>query len=131
MYQLNDGSSVINVINLTGIAATDLLTSVEGTVAAVINGAQYVVSKKGQKFEIVQRGWMLADQRMALGIPLHLDRMSGSDWLALPRIGIKLAESIRIDRQKNGDFGGLDALQRVKGIGQGKIARWKIFFQRA
>ena len=131
VYQLNDGSSILDVINLTGIAAADLMTPVEGTVAPVINGAQYVVSKKEQKFEIVQRGWISAGQRMALGIPLHPDRMSGSDWLALPGIGNKLAERIRIDRQKNGDFGSLDALQRVKGIGPGKIARWRIFFQRA
>lgn len=128
VYQLNDGSSILDVRNLTGLAAGDLTTSAEESAAPAVNGAQYLVSKKGQKFEIVQRGWMSAGQRMALGIPLHPDRMSGSDWLALPGVGVKLAERIRIDRQKNGDFGRFDALQRVKGIGPSKIARWEDFF---
>jgi competence protein ComEA len=48
--------------------------------------------------------------------------MSRSDWVALPGIGKKLAENIHIDRQKNGDFGSLDALKRVKGVGPGRIA---------
>ena len=128
VYQLNDGSSIFDVINLTGLAAGDLSTPAVEPAAPALNGAQYVVSKKGRKFEIVQRGWISAGQRMALDIPLHPDRMSGSDWLALPGIGSKLAERIRIDRQKNGDFGSLDALQRVKGIGPVKIARWREFF---
>jgi competence protein ComEA len=129
VYQLNDGSSILDVINLTGLASDAFTIPAKKSLAHAIDGAHYVVNKKGQKFEIVQRGWLPAGQRIALGIPLHPDRMSGSDWFALPGIGGKLAERIRIDRQKNGDFGALDAVQRVKGIGPAKIASWRGFFQ--
>ena len=69
-----------------------------------------------------------AGQRMALGIPLHPDRMSAADWQALPRVGPHLAEVIAEDRHKNGDFGELAALARVRGIGPVTIATWRQFF---
>ena len=128
VYQLNDGLSVLDVIELTIFSSGHLSPSAESYVKPAINGARYGIAKKDQKIEIVQRGWMSAGKRIALGIALHPDRMSRSDWVALPGIGKKLAEKIHTDRQKNGDFGSLDALKRVKGIGPGRIATWRIFF---
>lgn len=72
--------------------------------------------------------WMTARQRMALGIPLHPDRMRLADWQALPGIGEKLAQTIEQDRQENGDFGSLDALERVRGIGSKRIEAWRRHF---
>jgi competence protein ComEA len=128
VYQLNDGLSVLDVINLTDFSSDHLSPPAEGHFRPAINGANYVITKKDQKIEIVQRGWMSAGKRIALGIPLHPDRMSVSDWVALPGIGVKLAKRISTDRQKNGEFNSLSALQRVKGIGPGKISSWKLFF---
>ena len=128
VYQLNDGLPVLYVIELTVFASGNLSSSAESYFKPAINGARYGIAKKDQKIEIVQRGWMPAGKRIALGIALHPDRMSRSDWVALPGIGKKLAEKIHINRQKNGDFGSLDALKRVKGIGSGRIANWRIFF---
>jgi competence protein ComEA len=71
---------------------------------------------------------MPAAQRMALGTPLHPERMSLDDWQALPGIGPRLARIIEEDRQKNGDFGDLDGLDRVAGIGHKLIERWRKFF---
>jgi competence protein ComEA len=128
VYQLNDGLSLLDVINLTGLFSGHLSPPAVAHFKPAINGANYVIAKKDQKIKIVQRGWMPASQRIALGIPLHPDRMSISDWAALPGIGAKLADRINMDRQKNGEFGSLNALQRVKGIGPGKITSWKDFF---
>ena len=128
VYQLNDGSSVLDVINLTAFAADDLSLPAESYFLPAINGAHYVVVEKEQKIDIVQRGWMSASRRIALDIPLHPDRMSGSDWLALPGVGPKLADRINLDRQKNGVFGSLRTLQRVKGIGPKSIENWRRFF---
>ena len=128
VYQLNDGLSVLDVIELTIFSSGHLSPSAESYVKPAINGARYGIAKKDQKIEIVQRGWMSAGKRIALGIALHPDRMSSSDWVALPGIGKKLAEKIHTDRQKNGDFGSLDALKRVKGVGPGRIATWRTFF---
>jgi len=128
VYQLNDGLSVLDVIELTIFSSGHLSPSAESYVKPAINGARYGIAKKDQKIEIVQRGWMSAGKRIALGIALHPDRMSSSDWVALPGIGKKLAEKIHTDRQKNGEFGSLDALKRVKGVGPGRIATWRTFF---
>ncbi|PLX97224.1 MAG: hypothetical protein C0621_00235, partial [Desulfuromonas sp.] len=49
-------------------------------------------------------------------------------WQALPQLGEKLAHRIEIDRQENGDFGTLEALVRVKGVGKGKFSLWKKYF---
>lgn len=73
--------------------------------------------------------FMAAQKRMALGIPLHPDRMAMSDWRSLPGIGEKLAQRIEQDRQENGDFGEIAALVRVKGISTTTIGRWKDFFE--
>lgn len=88
----------------------------------------------GERFELspekraVVRGWMSASDRMLLGIPLHPDRMTRSDWESLPGIGPKLATAIELDRQKNGDFGALSTLKRVKGVGPKKLEAWKPYF---
>jgi competence protein ComEA len=76
----------------------------------------------------VARFFVPAGQCMALGIPLHPDTMKASDWQALPGIGPRLAERIMADRQKNGEFGDLETLKRVKGIGPGTIKRLNDFF---
>ena len=78
--------------------------------------------------EMLKFGWMRAGKRMALGIALHPDRMSSLDWADLPGIGPVLAERIVVDRQKNGDFGGLAHVQRVDGIGEKKIVALKKWF---
>lgn len=82
----------------------------------------------GPEIAGLKRFWMSASARMTLSIPLHPDRMSYTDWLDLPGIGPKLAGRIEAYRQKNGDFGSLDALQQVPGIGPGRIAAWEVFF---
>jgi len=76
----------------------------------------------------LRRSWMTAAQRIALGIPLHPDRMKVADWECLPGIGPGLAQRIEANRQKNGDFGPFENLQRVKGIGAKRLAAVKEFF---
>jgi competence protein ComEA len=54
--------------------------------------------------------------------------MTRDDWVALPGIGDVLADRIEIDRQINGDYGSVDALIRVKGIGKKRLEKWVDFF---
>jgi len=129
VYQLNDGSLLCDVIKLTNRGPVSKDTVISGCLEPLCNGASYDIVEKERRISIVQRGWMPAGQRMALGVPLHPDRMDRSDWTALPGAGEKLAEKIHRDRQNNGDFGTLKALTRVNGIGPGKISRWEQFFK--
>jgi competence ComEA-like helix-hairpin-helix protein len=48
---------------------------------------------------------------------VDVDRATAEELETLPRIGPALARRIAADRESNGAFGSLEALQRVKGIG--------------
>lgn len=129
VHQYSDGMTVRGVIELTGVAAADsgVLSSFSES-AGVIDGMALAVVDSGPDSGHVELGWMTARQRMALGIPLHPDRMSHDDWVTLPGIGEKLAAQIEYDRQKLGDFGRFEALDRVKGIGPAKLKALQPFF---
>jgi competence protein ComEA len=132
VYQFNDGLTPRDVIKLTDPLLADNLAIDSDWLQPMRSGESFrFLVKKGQKITLLQRSWMSASHRMALTIPLHPDRMSRRDWKALPGIGDSLAERIENNRQKNGDFGCLEALTRVKGIGEKRINRWKEFFGEA
>ena len=72
--------------------------------------------------------YMSTKELMVLGIPLQPDLLNAEDWDALPGIGPELAKRIVFDRQINGDFYSVDALQRVPGIAEGKISQIREYF---
>jgi competence protein ComEA len=128
VYQFYDGLALRDVIKLTDALSAENLTIDSGWLKLLSGGESFEIVRKDQKIKLLQRGWMSASHRMALGIPLHPDRMSRTDWKSLPGIGDVLAERIENNRHKNGDYGCLEALVRVKGIGEKRIDRWKFFF---
>lgn len=129
VHQFSDGMTVTGVIELTGAAAANL-EAYTGTseFACVIDGMAFDIVDSGEDSRRINLGWMTARQRLALGIPLHPDRMSRDDWVSLPGIGEKLAAQIEFDRQMFGDFGRFEALDRVKGIGPAKLKVLRPFF---
>lgn len=126
VHQFSDGLTISGVIELTTRAATVSapLAGANGDEPLVDGMALAIAATDGS----VEQGWMPARQRLALGIPLHPDRMSRADWVALPGIGEKLAVQIEVDRQNYGDFGRFEALERVKGIGPAKLKALRPFF---
>ena len=128
LYQFCDGLTPYDVIKLTTALSVDSFRADPEWSQPLRNGERLRIVKKDQKIALLQREWMSANHRMAMGIPLHPDRMSSDDWTALPGIGVGLAERIEVDRQKNGECGSFDALLRVKGIGKKRLDSWKEFF---
>ena len=124
--QYHDSMTIGDAIKLT-----DGISSGSGVENSALLGANLVdgmvVGVSPDTGEIAS-GCMPARQRLALGIPLHPDRMTIEDWEALPGIGPGLATQIELDRQKNGDFGRFDALDRVKGIGPAKLKLLEPYF---
>jgi competence protein ComEA len=59
---------------------------------------------------------MAASKRLALGIPIDINRSSMQDLVLVPGIGEKTAEKILEQRNMNGKFSKLDELMLVKGI---------------
>ncbi len=94
----------------------------------LVDGMALAIVETPAGIREIRSTWMPARQRLALGIPLHPDRMSSDDWMVLPGIGEKLAREIELDRQNYGDFGRLAALARVKGIGPAKLRALQPFF---
>jgi competence protein ComEA len=61
-------------------------------------------------------GPMSAEKRLALGIPIDVNRSSLEELVLVPGIGEKTAEKILDQRNVNGTFRKLDELMLVKGI---------------
>ncbi len=62
-----------------------------------------------------------ASQRLTLGIPFDINRVTEADLQLLPGVGPALAHTIAKYRQTNGDFGSIDELLLVEGIGEKKF----------
>lgn len=71
---------------------------------------------------------MQAGEMVVLGLPLDPNLLMFDDWVSLPGIGPALALRIVQDRQINGDFKSFEDLQRVPGIGEGKIRQLAEYF---
>ncbi|MGE4543643.1 MAG: ComEA family DNA-binding protein [Pedobacter sp.] len=127
-HQIIDGMLIEDVIHMAGFQVPPNLGKSLAEKGPLRSGEGLEISSRDLEVIEVERFFVPAAQRITLGIPLHPDTMKANDWQALPGIGPRLAERIVVDRQKNGEFGSLKALTRVKGIGNGTIKRLKEFF---
>lgn len=125
VYQFSDAQPLENVILMTHAGLSTLPLPAKECPQQIVDGLLLTTEEKTSH---IQCGWMPAAHRISLGIALHPDRMSLHDWQALPGIGPVLSERIELDRQINGDFGRLESLQRVKGVGPKRIESWRRFF---
>lgn len=130
VYCVPVGSTPASVINMTvaGSRGKNIYKTLSD-VPLKSGDIVEVISEGPQRAEITITN-MKAKERMVLGIPLSPDALDLVDWDALPGIGPELAKRIVDNRQKYGDFGSLDALKRVPGIGEGKISRIRQFFKK-
>jgi len=128
IHQYSDGISPYGVIEMTGLSVARNLDRDPSLRLPLQAGEALDIVRDGSQVLEIKRSWMPALQRMALGIALHPDRMTYEDWQALAGIGPRLAQRIEQDRQRNGDFGTLATLERVRGIGSRRIEAWKKFF---
>ena len=127
-HQIIDGMLAADVIQMAGFQVTPKLRESLAQKGPLRSGEGLEIDQLSTKAIEVRRFFVPSGQRITLGIPLHPDTMKANDWQALPGIGPRLAERILADRQKNGDFGNLEALERVKGIGNGTVKRLSEFF---
>jgi competence protein ComEA len=85
-----------------------------GRQIAAVDSAR-LASSRGRRSATSPSGSGVAKDRSA-GL-VDVDRATAGELEALPRIGPALARRIIADRDSNGPFGSLDALQRVRGVG--------------
>jgi competence protein ComEA len=126
--QFYDDCRLESVIELTsyGFAADN--QNILSINPPIESGRRIDLIVQDAEIQSISFSWMTAGKRVALGIPLHPDRMTVEDWEFLPGIGAKTAAKIEENRQKNGDFGAFAGLRRIKGVGSSKMATWRQFF---
>ena len=123
IHKIPDGATLMDVINMAVPKVFPKVADRPIFDTQVSSGDIVTFSRKaGQEVEITF-GKMKARERILLGMPLCLDQMGYTDWLELPGIGPGLAAAIIKYRQINGDFDGVEELQRVPGIGMGKASQ--------
>ncbi|MDD5722729.1 MAG: helix-hairpin-helix domain-containing protein [Syntrophales bacterium] len=72
-------------------------------------------------------GDMSAPVRLALGMPIDLNKATLEDLALVPEIGRKTAAKIVRLREEKGDFSEVDVLKRIKGLGKKKYDRIKAY----
>lgn len=125
-----DGVSVLDVTRMAGEKLSAKVLASREANAPLHNGEALAISFENSKVIEVQRYFLPASQCITLGIPLHPDIITANGWQALPGIGPVLARRIVDDRQKNGDFGNLEALKRVRGVGPHTLRGIRKFFEK-
>lgn len=91
--------------------------------------------KNGMKIQLAlpgdQRGFAIeemdAAKRLALGMPLDINRASFDDLKLIPGIGDVLAANILGARTQIGSFDNLDQLTQIKGIKEKRLAKLKSY----
>ncbi len=128
IYRVRGGAVAEDVIIMTlfGVAANhhgphhDSLPLRSGEIIEVFE-------KKDKSIGIIRKE-MSAEEKLLLGIPLELNRMTQADWEYLPGIGEGIAKKLVQYRQINGDFASLNDLKRVPGIGDARLRQIEGFF---
>ncbi len=128
IHQINDARGLLSVINLAELSLSDVARTKIHQIDEYPDGISVEFQIVGNVVEDISVGWMPAAMRIALAIPLVVERMTQADWDDLPGVGPALARRIIQNRQKNGEFRSFWALKRVKGIGQHRLERWQQFF---
>lgn len=129
IYTFPGGSSVCDVINLTAAFSPTHVSDQRSLAERLTSGDVVSVAGRGSQTPVISVKTMKAGERLLLGIPLDPNRMDSDDWDALPGIGPKLARDIVLYRQKYGEFGVVEALREVPGMGEKKFFAIERFFK--
>ena len=95
-----------------------------------VSGAHFRVVCPGDGGQaVIISGTMSGPERLALNIPIDLNQATAGDLESIPGIGPVMAQRILRYRQNNGDFGRLEELLMVEGIGEKKLQRLRNYLQ--
>jgi competence protein ComEA len=113
IYFLPESMPILTILDVTGVEGT-----IESTGAVVSDSTAITISAEGGVLKI---GDMPAVRRLALGLPIDLDRASAEELSRVPGIGDKLAAHIVQLRQIHGKFKSLLDLKAIPGIKEKKL----------
>lgn len=113
VYFVPERTSLATILKAIGIAG-----EIEPAGADYTAGSAYTVSVDGSGLKI---GDMPATRRIALGLPIDLNRASEEDLALVPGIGDRLAAQIVQLRQTRRKFESVSDLAAVRGIKEKKL----------
>ena len=128
IYRIPKHFTLATVINMTAPSLAGNMPDIRLLERDLESGDIIEAVAKDQQHIEIMIYKMKARERMLLGIPLDPDEMDLADWESLPGIGPKLAKAIVDNRQKYGDLGSFNSLQRVPGVGGEKLKVLKRYF---
>lgn len=126
LFRTGMGTEIVTKMTLSGDAAN--YSGPHHVSPPLRSGEVIEVFKKGDKCVGIIRKEMSAEEKLLLGIPLDLNRMTQSDWEYLPGIGEGLAKKLVQYRQINGEFASVIDLSRVPGIGRARLKQIGNYF---
>lgn len=103
------------------LAAAGLLVRFWGWSPAAPGAVAYHAAGPGESRDSVAARSARLARPLRRGEKIDVDRAPAEELARLPRVGPALAARIVADREANGPFGSLNALDRVSGIGPGTL----------
>lgn len=118
VYQLPDGSRVIDAITIAGGTRRGVDTSHINLARKLVDGEQILVTSK--KFESISPN---SSRKMVFSGKVSINSGTKAQFDSLPGIGPVLAQRIIDHRSKNGPFAQVSDIQNVSGIGAAIFAQ--------
>jgi len=129
IYFLPHGATILDLFSEAGINDTSGFK--ETLLAGVLHAGDRVSCDLARYRATI--GEMSAAARLALGMPIDLNRATLEDLILVPGIGRTTASEIVRFREEKGPFSEIGALKRIKGLGKKRYGRIKgyLFINRA
>lgn len=121
VHKYSDGVTVRSVMKMTVADCIPAVEDLRLLDEPLRSGDILEISCADGKHTVIVKKSMRATERILFGIPLHPDELDRADWESLPGIGPALAARIVADRQENGDYGAIERVLRVPGMGEKKL----------
>jgi competence protein ComEA len=124
VYELPSGSRVVAAVEAAGGPEPHAVLDDVNLAALLADGQRVHIPVEGEQqlpaFDADQRGAAVSG---GLGVehPIDLNRAAIGELVRLPGVGEATATAIVADRERNGPFGSVDDLVRVRGIGPAKL----------
>ena len=134
LYELRQGSRVIDVVSAAGGFTEDAERDRVNLARVLLDGEQLGIPRQGEDLPMLEDGSASGsgvsagtggDAPAAAGAKVSLNRASASELQALPHVGPATAQSIIDWRTQNGPFSTVEELMSISGIGQKTYDRLK------
>lgn len=122
VYVLRTGDRVGQAIGAAGGATADGRPDELNLAALLVDGSRIHVPVDGE--EVVPPATVpgiAADDQAVVSGPIDVNRASTAELETLPGVGPATAAAIVVERERNGPFLNVDDLERVSGVGPGKV----------